>query len=584
MKEVTLISIDNLKHYNDKLQEQLSDKVNKVEGKGLSSNDFTDELKQKVNQFNVSEYVTKQEFDDLELNAIKNTPILEDESALLNIVDDSGNVGLLLNNQGLYVKDVITENHTLSNKANKSDIPLKLSDLVNDTGYITITDVPDVDLSNYVTDQELSDKGFLTEHQDISHLATKDEISDLVDMSAVEELQDKVEILIGSNLDMSVRDIAVDVLTETLVSDSASEAYDTLAEMSAWIKSHPEDASAMNTAIQKNAEDIANVTTNYKASDTRALTAAKEYIDDSINALSFYTLDGNPMVEGEPGTITFVDENGNIGLKFSNDVIIAKDVVTPDHVLSEKADKNFVTGNYYTKVEVEKRLVDAVTGGQVVLEEFATEQWVNEQGFLKAHQDISHLAKKSELPKSVSELENDKGYITLNEVPVLEIPDEYITETELSKKGYLTEHQDISSKQDIISDLNTIREGAALGKTALQEVPEGYAKMTDIPEVPSLDGYATEQWVSNKNYAEKSDLENWSFDDINDNPIINDVSGELNIIDNSGNVGFKINEDGLFVKDVITDNHILSQKADLSYVDAKIAELRRLIEQIANGN
>lgn len=34
--------------------------------------------------------------------------------------------------------------------------------------------------------------------------------------------------------------------------------------------------------------------------------------------------------------------------------------------------------------------------------------------------------------------------------------------------GYLTEHQDISSKQDTISDLATIRAGAALGATAVQ--------------------------------------------------------------------------------------------------------------------
>ena len=34
--------------------------------------------------------------------------------------------------------------------------------------------------------------------------------------------------------------------------------------------------------------------------------------------------------------------------------------------------------------------------------------------------------------------------------------------------GYLTEHQDISGKQDVISDLDTIRSGAQAGFTALQ--------------------------------------------------------------------------------------------------------------------
>lgn len=38
--------------------------------------------------------------------------------------------------------------------------------------------------------------------------------------------------------------------------------------------------------------------------------------------------------------------------------------------------------------------------------------------------------------------------------------------------GYLTQHQDISGKQDIITDLATIRRGAALGATALQSYTE----------------------------------------------------------------------------------------------------------------
>lgn len=33
----------------------------------------------------------------------------------------------------------------------------------------------------------------------------------------------------------------------------------------------------------------------------------------------------------------------------------------------------------------------------------------------------------------------------------------------------ITEHQDISGKQDVISDIETIRNGAALGTTAIQE-------------------------------------------------------------------------------------------------------------------
>ena len=42
-----------------------------------------------------------------------------------------------------------------------------------------------------------------------------------------------------------------------------------------------------------------------------------------------------------------------------------------------------------------------------------------------------------EIPKNVSQLTNDSGFLTT-------IPDEYITETELDAKGYLTQHQDLS--------------------------------------------------------------------------------------------------------------------------------------------
>ena len=73
----------------------------------------------------------------------------------------------------------------------------------------------------------------------------------------------------------------------------------------------------------------------------------------------------------------------------------------------------------------------------VDLSGYATEEWVNEQGFLKEHQDISNLATKEEL----------------------------------------------ATKQDVITDLETIRSGAAKGATALQSVPDTYALKSEIPDI-----------------------------------------------------------------------------------------------------
>lgn len=80
------------------------------------------------------------------------------------------------------------------------------------------------------------------------------------------------------------------------------------------------------------------------------------------------------------------------------------------------------------------------------------------------------------VPTNISELTNDAGYITseaitgkqdnivdldtiranaaLGATALQTIPDEYVTETELEAKGYLTEHQDISSKAEA-SDLSS---------------------------------------------------------------------------------------------------------------------------------
>lgn len=58
-----------------------------------------------------------------------------------------------------------------------------------------------------------------------------------------------------------VKKVAIDVLTETLVKENASEAYDTLEEVSAWIKSHPEDAAKMNldiTSLKESAHTHSN--------------------------------------------------------------------------------------------------------------------------------------------------------------------------------------------------------------------------------------------------------------------------------------------------------------------------------------
>ena len=210
-------------------------------------------------------------------------------------------------------------------------------------------------------------------------------------------------------------------------------------------------------------------------------------IDDITTALNdIYPDDNN---SGEGGGSIDVDDH----LSTSSNNPVQNKVVT--QVLNGKADKSEIPS----------------------LNGYATEDWVNNQGYLKEHQDLSEYAKKNEVPtlpqfrtingqkitgdttnivieggsggetitvdselsttstnpvqnKAITNALNNKA--NLSDIPSL---DGYATENWVLNKKYLTEHQDLT----------------------------GYAKKTDIP---SLTGYATQTWVNGQNFAKKNDI------------------------------------------------------------------------------
>jgi hypothetical protein len=145
------------------------------------------------------------------------------------------------------------------------------------------------------------------------------------------------------------------------------------------------------------------------------------------------------------------------------------------------------------------------------------------EGFVKDEIAKIDIPDAPEVPTKVSAFENDAEYLTAavadlkyapigsegvdlsdyatkefvaDEISKIDIPDMPKIPTKVSAfendANYLTEHQDISGKQDVISDLEDIRSNAALGATALQEVPAGYVTETDL----NTKGYATENFVN----------------------------------------------------------------------------------------
>lgn len=62
-------------------------------------------------------------------------------------------------------------------------------------------------------------------------------------------IDDTVTTLVGEDTGKSVRTIANEELAKQLIAEGAAESLDTLEEIAAWIQEHPEDAAAMNKAI-----------------------------------------------------------------------------------------------------------------------------------------------------------------------------------------------------------------------------------------------------------------------------------------------------------------------------------------------
>ena len=66
-----------------------------------------------------------------------------------------------------------------------------------------------------------------------------------------------------------------------------------------------------------------------------------------------------------------------------------------------------------------------------------------------------------DIPSKTSDLVNDSGFLT-------SIPDEYITETELDAKGYLTQHQSLA-------DYSTTTQVQSMIDTAIAGITDGEA-------------------------------------------------------------------------------------------------------------
>jgi hypothetical protein len=515
---------------------------------------------------------------------------------------------------------------TLEERIAEIDLPTKVSDFENDAGYITLADVPKPDLTGYATKAELPDvskfitevpaeyiteneliaKGYLTAHNLVGLATTQDVISVASDVAAVST---KVDILVG-NADKYLTAIPSEYLTEEELSakgyltEQSLDDYAKKSDIPSVDKYVTEDfvrseiAKAELNGGEVTEEELNNLLANYykknevyTKSEVEALIPdvsefikeiPAEYITETeLEAKKYLTehqdisgkadkehthklaeiedyqapdLDKYALKSDIPDVGGFIKE---IPAEYITETELeAKKYLTEHQDLSGKADKEHTHNiadiadyvapdftNYATKEFVTTKIAEAeLAEGDVDLTAYYTKSEVN--------------ALIPEVPAKVGELENDAGYITAEDIPA-----EYITEDELAAKKYLTEHQDISH----LAEKDHVHEDYAT-----KEHSHSYNDLTDKPIIPSLDGYAKKDELFSKDYNDltnKPELFSGSYNDLTDKPELFD--GDYNSLTNKPEIP---SIEGL-AKETFVTEEIKKIEIPDAYDDSEIREL-----------
>ena len=182
---------------------------------------------------------------------------------------------------------------------------------------------------------------------------------------------------------------------------------------------------------------------------------------DKVNGRFFHTSDTDKWYFCWNGKLQ------ELNLKGDSDVTAALEEVK---TLINKADA--AVKNAEATAKVAKSAADEATAAA----KDASDAVESIEGKADKSEVVAELAKKQNVIDDIEDIRS-KANSALQS-----IPEDYITSEELDSKGYLTEHQDISGKQDVITDLATIRSNAELAKSALQSIPEEYATKTYVTE------------------------------------------------------------------------------------------------------
>ena len=363
-------------------------------------------------------------------------PILQ--TVLIDMIDDVNGKDQEILSKTSSWDDAVTQ---IPNLATKEEVTNLSESVARD-----LENVVDVDLTGYATEQWVESQGYLKEHQDISNLATKTELTE-----AENNLQGNITSL-SESVARDIANVSVPegVATEAWVQsqDYASKTYvnDAVSSSSVDLTGYATETWVQNQGYLTEHQDISGLATKTELNDTKNnlqgnITSLSESVARDIANVDLTGYATEQWVQSQ-GYLTEHQDISNLATKTElNDTknILQSDMVTLSGSMAKSiedsaiaigteiqnkdyASKTYVNNavaginlsDYATKTEltsVSESVQTDITNlsesvardlANVDLTGYATEQWVQNQGYLKEHQDISGLATKTELT-SVSE-------------------------------------------------------------------------------------------------------------------------------------------------------------------------------------
>ena len=350
-------------------------------------------------------------------------------------------------------------------------IPTKVSELANDSGYITTADT-----QNFVTSGDVQTQ-------------INDSISGKADSSAVTAQISEVKAQIEAEIPSKVSDLQNDLnFASTGEVESMISGFTTSAD----VKTQIEDYNYINSGQAQTQIDSSisgkldtDIFTAYTANTKTELDNKQDASGMTEYATTAFTENTYAKIGDIPTkTSDLTNDSG-----FITDAALSGYATEQyvDNSVSGKVDNSALT-QYYTSAQTDTAIQNATNG-------LASEEWVESQGYLKEHQSLSAYSTTEQMNQAIgSATAATTGWV--------------------ESQGYLTEHQDISGKLDTNvftaytantqTELNNKQD--ASGMTAYATT--AFTESTYLKEHQSLSAYSTTEQVQTLINTAKQEVEN----------------------------------------------------------------------------